>query len=88
MANSDKARQFIAAALCDFVGYLDNLDSPIIVGGSYPKDLLVKQFNKWCKLRNFSIENPDGEEWLKVCSAGSLMKHLETDGREEHASPQ
>lgn len=84
-ANKETLRKFIAAALCDFVGHLDALDSPIVVGGSYSKDLLLKQFEQWCRARNFSVEDPDGAGWINACNAGSLLQTA-TEG-EEHASP-
>ncbi len=69
-------RRFIAAGLCDFVGYLDKLDTPIVVGGDYPKDRLVQAFGKWCKDRNVSVADADGEGWLIACKAGSLTPPL------------
>ncbi len=69
-------RRFIAAGLCDLVGYLDNLDTPIVVGGDYPKDRLIQAFGKWCKDRNVSVADADGAGWLIACEGGSLTPPL------------
>ncbi len=69
-------RRFIAAGLCDLIGYLDRLDMPIVVGGDYPKDRLVQAFGKWCKDRNVSVADADGAGWLAACKGGSLTPPL------------
>jgi len=72
MANKETVRRFIAAAVCDFVGHLDSLDSPIIVGGSYPKDRLIEQLQRWCESRNFNVADADAVGWTVACQTGSL----------------
>lgn len=71
-ANRETLRRFLSAALCDLIGYLDELGDPIVVGGQYPKDKLVKAFREWCEARNISVENPDCEGWLTACSTNVL----------------
>ncbi len=70
--NSETLRRFLSAALCDFVGYLDELGDPIIVGGQYPKDKLVQMFQKWCAARNICVKDPDCEGWLTACSTSTF----------------
>lgn len=71
-ANHDPLRRFLSAALCDFVGYLDELGDPIVVGGQYPKDKLVQAFRKWCEDRNICVKDPDCEGWLTACSTNAM----------------
>jgi len=71
-ANKETLRRFIAAVICDFVGYLDTLADPILVGGQYPKNKLIEHLSKWCNDRNFSVEDADGEGWVIACKTGSL----------------
>lgn len=68
-------RGFVAAALCDFVDYLINLDDPIIVGGQYSKDKIVVAFASWTNTRNFNsmLDAAAVERWLKACDAGFLI---------------
>lgn len=79
-ANREILRRFLAAAMCDLVGYLDTMGDPIIVGGSYPKDLLVQRFNRWCKSRNFSVVDADIAGWLEACKVGSLNTLVQKEG--------
>jgi hypothetical protein len=71
-ANRETLRRFLAAAICDFVGHLDTLTDPILVGGQYPKDKLIGCLREWCDDRNFSVEDADGEGWMVACKTGSL----------------
>ena len=68
----EPARRFVGGALCDFVGYLDNLKDPIIVGGSYSRKLLIKAFSDWCLNRGVSMKDADGASWLASCKTGAL----------------
>jgi hypothetical protein len=65
-------RRFIAAGLCDLIGYLDNLDTPIVVGGDYPRDRLLQAFRAWCVDRKMSVADADADGWLAACKGGSL----------------
>jgi len=42
-------RRFVTGALFDFLGYLSELSDPIIVGGHYSKDDLIRAFLTWRK---------------------------------------
>ena len=65
-------RRFIAAGLCDLIGYLDNLDPPIVVGGDYSRDRLLRAFQAWCVDRKMSVADADADGWLAACKTGSL----------------
>ena len=68
----DQLRRFIAGALCDFVGYLDELQDPIIVGQRYSKDLLIGAFTDWLTIRNFNVKDTKGKDWIAACKKGAF----------------
>jgi hypothetical protein len=70
--NRESIRRFIAGALCDLVGYLDELSDPIVVGGRYSKDRLIQAFYSWCQERNINVKDADAIGWLNACRSGSL----------------
>lgn len=70
--NREAVRRFVAGALCDLIGHLDELDDPIIVGGRYPKDRLILAFYEWCEQRGVSVKDPDATGWLTACKSGAL----------------
>ena len=73
----DPLRRFIMAALCDLIGYLDELEDPIIVGKRYSKELLVGAFSDWCKIRNITLGGAEAKAWLSACSRGAFATSLE-----------
>jgi len=85
--NRKSMRRFIAGALCDLVGYLDELSNPIVVGGRYSKDRLVQAFYSWCKDRNVNISNPDAIGWLNACKSGVLTTDNESTRSPEQPKP-
>lgn len=78
---SDRAalRKFVAGALCDFLGYLDSLEDPIVVGKRYNNKLLIAAFTRWLKKRNVSVEDADGKQWLTACASGALAASKESN---------
>jgi hypothetical protein len=70
-------RRLIAGALCDFVGYLDELQDPIIVGQRYSKKLLIAAFSDWLAIRNFNVKGASGQVWIEACKKGAFKAPME-----------
>lgn len=70
--NRESVRRFVAGALCDLIAHLDSLDDPIVVGGRYPKERLIRAFYEWCEERGISVKDPDATGWLNACKSGAL----------------
>jgi len=81
-------RRFLAAALCDFTSYLDKLPDPIIVGGQYPDDRLVRALVNWARERKLSLSDPSSTEWASSCTSGALWLQEETTHAPEQLGPQ
>jgi len=73
----DNLRRLIAGALCDFVGYLDELEDPIIVGQRYSKDRLITAFTDWLAIRRFNVKGASGQEWIAACKKGAFKAPME-----------
>lgn len=61
------ARKLIAGALADFLIYLTSLPDPIVIGGNYPRDRLVRAFQGWAQDREFNTEQADISSWRAAC---------------------
>jgi hypothetical protein len=71
--SNEMLRRFVAAGLCDLVNYLSTLREPIIIGGQYNRDLLIKVFQQWCQGRNINVTDPNVKAWLLACQQGRLI---------------
>lgn len=81
-------RRFLAAAFCDFTDYLDKLPDPIIVGGQYPNDRLVRALVNWAQERKLSLSDPDSTGWANSCTSGALWLQEETTPAPAPQEPQ
>lgn len=82
MANFEEheaLRKVVAAAVADVITILRLLPDPIIIGGQYPDDKLLRAVAAWAHERNFSLSNPDTESWLKACQSG-MVSGVDNDG--------
>jgi hypothetical protein len=64
------ATSLITGAVTDFLHYLNQLESPIVVGREYPPDRLVDAFKQWSFENNVSIKTIDRSLWQHACKQG------------------
>ncbi|TSA28601.1 hypothetical protein D4R71_00420 [bacterium] len=57
------ATEKIAGALFDFCGHLTTLGTPIEVGSFYDAGLVLRELEKWAKIRKFNLDNADVKNW-------------------------
>ena len=74
---ADNLRRLIAGALCDFVGHLDELKDPIIVGERYSRDRLIDAFTKWTMKRGINVKDANAEGWISGCNRGVFKAPME-----------
>lgn len=64
------AKNLITGGFASLLIHLVNLQSPIIVGGGYPKDKLLEQFELWAKELEFDTTTANLQMWREACKAG------------------
>lgn len=70
---ANQARRLIAGALADFLNHLIKQREPMLVGGQYKPDNLLRAYVEWSKLRGFDSGSPDGEAWGQLCIGGFMQ---------------
>ncbi len=67
---NDNGRSLLLGALVDFITYLNENDSPIVVGRDYKPDRVLDAFQAWAKDRGLSLNKIDRPLWLEACRKG------------------
>lgn len=66
------ARRLLVSCLVDFVGHLSKRRDPLIVGGGYQTEGLVKEFEVWAASRKVNITELDMDRWENLWRSGLL----------------
>ena len=77
--DSEAARALVAAAICDLLGHLANLEEPIIVGGQYGYGAMIDHLCRWCEARNLDLTNPDAMTWCYGTLSGAFAGSRDAD---------
>ncbi len=72
--NTQQARALIAGGFADFLMYLTNLPSPIVVGDGYTRTRLFEAFKNWAKISDFDTTGADTHLWRDACHNGFLRE--------------
>lgn len=59
-------------AVLDFLTYLNQNPSPLVVGHEYPAERLINVFNAWAADRKIDPNLGDRSTWLAACRAGTF----------------
>jgi hypothetical protein len=71
--HNETARSLFTACLMDFLFHLMARPEPMIVGSNYPRDKLVREFERWAGLRNLNTSNCDMELWNNLWKSKLLL---------------
>jgi len=73
-------RKYVVAALYDFLTYATSIRDPIIIGGQYPRDKMLRVFNKWCLDRKVNVKEitaDDSKLWFNSCQRGGMAGSMD-----------
>jgi hypothetical protein len=63
-----QTRHFVLGAVFDFVLYCFNREMPMVVGGSYPRDKFIDEFEKWATDRGLPLDKIDRDAFQAACN--------------------
>lgn len=61
---------FVLGAVFDFVMHCNRRPNPMVVGGEYPRDTLINEFEVWAEERKIGISKIDLETFRLACTTG------------------
>lgn len=67
MSAADQTRHFVLGAVFDFVLYCFNREMPMVIGGAYPRDRFIDEFEKWATDRGLVLDKIARDEFQHAC---------------------
>jgi hypothetical protein len=66
--SSESLHLLVSSALADFLVYLEQYPTPIIIGDNYHYQRLLDAYKKWAESRNLAIDPINIQYWKSLCS--------------------